>query len=79
MQISTELFLLLTSLFLLFFPNIHLILIFLIMTIVEWTEKLLNKIANLIINLFDILLYIISNPIVLIGLIIYLFYKVPFI
>ena len=79
MQISTELFLLLTSVFLLFFPNIHLILIFLIMAICEWTEKLLNKISNLFTNMYDILLYIISNPIVLIGLTIYLFYKVPFI
>jgi len=78
MQISTELFLLLTSLFLLFFPSIHLILIFLIMTICEWIEKLINKIANLISNFYDIIFYIISNPIVLVGLTIYVFYRFHF-
>ena len=72
MQISSELFLLLSLLFLLFLPHFHLFLIFLIMSLGEWFDKFYQKILNLINNLYDFVIFIISNPIILIGLIIYL-------
>ena len=41
------------------------------MGIGEWFDKFIKKIYNLFTNIFDIITHIISNPIILIGLIIY--------
>ena len=38
----------------------------------EWFSKLVKKILDLLTNLYDIIMIIISNPIILIGLLIYL-------
>ena len=73
MEISTSIFLLLSLLFLLLFlPPFHLFIIFSIMDLGECFVKLSKKFANLLTNLYDIIIIIISNPIILIGLSIYL-------
>ena len=72
MQVSEPTFLLLLFLFLLFLPHFHLFIIFSLMGFGEWFSKLVKKIIDLLINLYDIIIIIISNPIILIGLLIYL-------
>ena len=49
-----------------------LLFIFLVMSINEWLDKLVQKIGKLILSIYDVIIYIISNPIILTGLIIYL-------
>ena len=71
-HIDNSLFLLLTFIFLLFLPHFLLLIIFSLMSLGEWFDKLLKKIADLLRNLYDITIIIISNPIILIGLLIYL-------
>lgn len=72
MQISTPTFLSLSFLFLLFLPHFHLLIIFSLMSLAEWFNNLCNKFAKLLTNLYDIIFTIISNPIVIMGLLIYL-------
>lgn len=71
-HIDTGLFLVLLLLFLMFIPQLHLLFIFLVMSINEWLDKLVQKITKLISSIYDVIVYIISNPIILTGLIIYL-------
>jgi hypothetical protein len=71
MEIRTSNFFLLSLLFLLLLPPFHLFIIFSIMDLGEWFDKLSKKIANLLTNLYDIIIIIISNPIIT-GLLIYL-------
>lgn len=71
-HIDNSLFLLFSLLFILFLPQFHLIFIFAIMSLGEWFDKLFCKFADLFTNLYDIIIIIISNPIILIGLLIYL-------
>lgn len=70
-HIDTPIFLLL-SLSLMLIPYFHLLFIFLVMSINEWLDKLVQKIGKLILSTYDVIVYIISNPIILTGLIIYL-------
>ena len=70
--IDNSLFLLFSLLFILFLPQFHLFIIFSIMNLGECFDKLSKKNANLLTNLYDIIIIIISNPIILIGLLIYL-------
>lgn len=65
MQISTETFIIFSLLFLLFLPYFHLIFIFLVMNISEWLDKLCKKISNLVLAIYDFIICIISNPIIL--------------
>ena len=69
---TTPLFLIGLLLFLLFLPQFFLLLIFSAMSINEWLNNFFQKIVKLLSCIYDIILYIISNPIILIGLIIYL-------
>ena len=71
-QIVNSLFLILSLLFLLLLPSFHLFIIFSLMGFGEWFSKLVKKILDLLTNLYDIIMIIISNPIILIGLLIYL-------
>jgi hypothetical protein len=71
-QIDNSLFLILSLLFLLLLPSFHLFIIFSLMGFGEWFSKLVKKILDLLTNLYDIIMIIISNPIILIGLLIYL-------
>jgi hypothetical protein len=70
--IDDSLFLISSFLFLLLLPHFHLILMFFIMAFAEWFDKLFQKIIKLLTDIYDIILYILQNPIILIGLIIYL-------
>jgi len=65
MQISTELFLLSSLLFLLFLPHIYLFLIFSIMGITEFIYGFNEKLKKLIICLYEIISYIVQTPILL--------------
>jgi hypothetical protein len=69
---NTPLFLIGLLLFILFLPQFFLLLIFSAMYIKEWLNNLFQKIVNLLSCIYDIILCIISNPIILTGLIIYL-------
>ena len=71
-HIDNSLFLLLLLFFIAFIPQIQLLFIFLVMDMVEWFDKLYQKIFNLLFSIYDIIMYIINNPIILTGLIIYL-------
>ena len=71
-QIDNSLFLILSLLFLLLLPSFHLFIIFSLMGFGEWFSKLVKKFLDLLTNLYDIIMIIISNPIILIGLLIYL-------
>jgi hypothetical protein len=71
-QIDNSLFLILLLLFLLLLPSFHLFIIFSLMGFGEWFSKLVKKILDLLTNIYDIIMIIISNPIILIGLLIYL-------
>ena len=71
-NIDNSLFLSLSLLFLAFIPQFYLLFIFLVMGIGEWFENFFKKISNLALDIYDIIFYIISNPIILMGLIIYL-------
>lgn len=71
-HIDNSLFLLFSLLFILFLPQFHLFIIFSIMYLGKWFDELSKKIENLLTNLYDIITIIISNPIILIGLLIYL-------
>jgi hypothetical protein len=42
------------------------------MSVNEWIYKLCEKIYNLVLAMYDLIMCIISNPIILIGLLIYL-------
>ena len=59
-------------LFILFLPHFFLLLIFSAMGIKELFNNLFQKIVKLLSFIYDSILYIISNPIILTGLIIYL-------
>lgn len=69
---TTPSFLIGLLLFLLFLPQFFLLLIFSAMSIKLWLTNLFEKIVNLLSCIYDIILCIISNPIILTGLIIYL-------
>lgn len=71
-HIDTSLFLILLLLLLLFLPHFHLFFIFFIMSVNEWLHKLCKKISNLTLATYDLIICIISNPIILTGLLIYL-------
>ena len=71
-QIDNSLFLLFSLLFVAFIPQFYLIFIFAIMSLDEWFDKFFQKFTNLLLTIYDLILCIISNPIILIGLIIYL-------
>ena len=71
-HIDTPIFLLLSLLSLMFIPYFHLLFIFLVMSINEWLDKLVQKINKLLSCVYDVIVYIISNPIILTGLLIYL-------
>ena len=71
-HIDTSIFLLLSLLSLMLIPYFHLLFICLVMSINEWLDKLVQKIGKLILSTYDVIVYIISNPIILTGLIIYL-------
>ena len=71
-HIYTSIFLLLSLLSLMLIPYFHLLFICLVMSINEWLDKLVQKIGKLILSTYDVIVYIISNPIILTGLIIYL-------
>lgn len=71
-HIDTGLFLALLLLFFMFIPHFHLLFIILVMSTNEWFNKLAEKIGKVISSIYDITIYIISNPIILTGLIIYL-------
>ena len=70
-HIDNSLFLIISFLFLLLLPQFHLLLIFSIMGICEWIDKLFQKISKLLTDIYDIITYILQNPIILIGVIIY--------
>lgn len=70
-HIDTPLFLIMSLLFLLFLPQFHLIFIFLAMGLCEWFDKLFQKISKLLKDIYDLIIYIISSPIIIIGVIIY--------
>ena len=72
-HIDNTLFLILSLFFLAFVPQIQLFLIFLVMDTVEWVDKLLKKIYCVLLDLYDVILHIISNPIIFIGLVTYVF------
>lgn len=69
---DNSLFLVFSLLFLAFIPYFHLIFIFFIMDIGEFFDKFFQKFTNLLLTIYDFILYVISNPIILIGLLIYL-------
>ena len=69
---TTPLFLIGLLLFLLFLPHFFLLFIFSAMGIKDLLNNLFQKTVKLLSCIYDIILYIISNPIILIGLIIYL-------
>ena len=71
-HIDTSIFLLLSLLSLMLIPYFHLLFICLVMSINEWLDKLVQKIGKLILSTYDVIVYKISNPIILTGLIIYL-------
>lgn len=71
-HIDNSLFLIISFLFLIcFLPYFHLIFIFLAMCVCEWIDKLFQKISKLLTDIYDIITYILQNPIILIGVIIY--------
>ena len=55
-----------------FLPHLHLLFLFSIVGIAEWFNKLIELIFSLCLNIIDIVIHIISNPIILTGLLIYL-------
>jgi hypothetical protein len=69
---TTPLFLIGLLLFLLFLPHFFLLLIFSAMGIKELLNNLFQKIVKLLSCIYDNILSIISNPIILTGIIIYL-------
>jgi len=72
-HIDTPMFILLSLFSIIFLPYLHLCFIFLIMGICEWLYKLCKKIEVFLLNIYDIISYIISSPIFLTGFIIYLY------
>lgn len=67
-HINNSLFLLF---FILFLPQFYLLFIFTIMDLSEWFDKIFKKFTD-----YDFILYIIINPFILIGLIIYLYMSI---
>jgi len=72
-HIDTPMFILLSLFSIIFLPYLHLFFIFLVMGTCEWFYKLCKKIEVLLLNIYDIISYIISSPIILTGLILYLY------
>jgi hypothetical protein len=62
--VDNSLFLASLLLFFLFLPHLHLLLIFLVMSINEWLDTFCKKIANLFSSLYDFCVFIISNPVI---------------
>ena len=71
-HIDTPLFLILSLFFICFLPYFHLIFIFLAMGVCEWFDKLFQKCGNLFLSIYEIVTHMLENPIILIGLVIYL-------
>lgn len=71
-HINNSLFLVSLLLILLFLPYFHLFFIFFIMSVNEWIYKLCEKIYNIVLDIYYLIKCIISNPIILTGLLIYL-------
>lgn len=71
-HIDTPLFLILSLFFICFLPYFHLIFIFLFMGVCEWFDKLFQKCGNLFLSIYEIITHMLENPIIVIGLIVYL-------